>query len=284
MTQEIARKLILKALFKDDWLYNRLVLKGGNALALVYNVGNRSSLDLDFSIEGDFEDTDVVSNRMSNALIATFKEAGVHVFDFKLEQKPRNTSVSWWGGYRAEFKLIPKVLADKLAFRIEDMSRQSLTIDPGSQRRKYTIEISKFEYISEKITKRIEGIDIHVYSPLLLAVEKLRALLQQHPSYTQIPREVKRSRARDFYDIWAISDYFSIKLDMHLSTVKAVFDAKKVDLNLLNKLSDVKALHMASWADVELSVSTDIEAFDFYYDFVNLAAINLYSKWVENLP
>lgn len=159
-----------------------------------------------------------------------------------------------------------------------------ITIDPGSQRRKYTIEISKFEYVADKVVKKVEGVDICVYSPLLLAVEKLRALLQQHPDYPHIPRNLKRSRAGDLYDIWAISDYFSIKLDMHLPIVEAVFNAKKVDLGLLDKLSDVKALHMASWSDVELSVSHDLEDFDFYFDFVNSSAAGLYAKWVKNSP
>lgn len=284
MTQEIARKIILKALYTDCWLYNQLVLKGGNALSIVYNVGNRSSLDLDFSIENDFENIDQVSNRMYSALFSAFKEVETHVFDFKLEQKPKISNTPWWGGYRAEFKLISEARAEDLQYRIQDMRRQSLTVDPGSQRRKYTIEISKFEYISDKVIENVDGVDIYVYSPLLLAVEKLRALLQQHPDYPQIPNNLKRSRARDLYDIWAISDYFSIKLDMYLPTVKAVFDAKKVELILLSKLSEVKDLHMTSWSDVELSVSINLENFDFYFDFVNSLALNLYAKWVENPP
>jgi predicted nucleotidyltransferase component of viral defense system len=103
MTQEEARKSILKAIFSDDWLFNHLVLKGGNALSLIYNVGNRTSLDLDFSIEDDFENLEKVSDCMLKALSSIFSEAGILVFDFKFEQKPRFTNDSWWGGYCAEF-------------------------------------------------------------------------------------------------------------------------------------------------------------------------------------
>jgi hypothetical protein len=201
-----------------------------------------------------------------------------------LEKRPKFTDDPWWGGYTAEFKLISKSLADKLGFRIQDMRLQSLTVDPGSQRRKYTIEISRFEYVAEKVVRKVDGFDIYVYPPLLLAVEKLRALLQQHPDYPLISIDAKRSRARDLYDIWAISDAFSIKLEMHLQTVEAVFNAKKVDLSLLNKLSDLRGLHMASWSDVELSVSNDLEDFDFYFSFVNSSAVNLYTQWVKHSP
>ena len=142
--------LILKALFGDDWLFDHLVLKGGNALSLVYNVGGRSSLDLDFSIEGDFEDSTQVSNRMAGSLSATFEEAGIRVFDFRLEPKPKFGETGTWGGYVAEFKLIPVGLASRLDFRTDNMRRQALTIDPGSQRRRHRVEISKFEYVGVK--------------------------------------------------------------------------------------------------------------------------------------
>ena len=62
MTQIEARKLILKALYQDDWLYSQLVLKGGNALAMIYRVGTRTTLDLDFSIRDDFSNLDYVNN------------------------------------------------------------------------------------------------------------------------------------------------------------------------------------------------------------------------------
>jgi predicted nucleotidyltransferase component of viral defense system len=51
---EQVRKLTITALFSDDELLERLALKGGNALGLVYHLTSRSSFDRDFSIEGDF--------------------------------------------------------------------------------------------------------------------------------------------------------------------------------------------------------------------------------------
>jgi predicted nucleotidyltransferase component of viral defense system len=284
ITQIEARKLILHALYHDNWLYNQLVLKGGNALSMIYGVGLRTSLDLDFSISKDFTDPEEVSDRIEKALIQTFKDQKTLVFDFSFNAKPKKPQNDWWGGYRAEFKLISEALAEKLEYNIEHLRRQSLPVDIGSQKRKYSIEISKFEYIEGHKIEKYEGMDILVYSPLLLAVEKLRALLQQHPEYSQISADVKRSRSRDLYDIWVICDHFAINLGAHLEVVQAVFNAKKVSMDLLRDLETVKALHHASWSDVELSVTGEIEDFDFYFEYVSKFSRELYTKWKIDSP
>ena len=43
------RRIVIIAMFADDTLFNQLVLKGGNALNLIYGIGDRSSLDVDLS-------------------------------------------------------------------------------------------------------------------------------------------------------------------------------------------------------------------------------------------
>ena len=55
-------------------------------------------------------------------------------------------------------------------------------------------------------------------------------------------------------------------------------------MELLNKLDDVKSLHLESWNDVESSIGESIEDFDFYFDYVNREAKKLYSLWKENIP
>ena len=44
------RKLTITALCSDDVLFDQLVLKGGNAISLVYGISPRDSLDVDFSL------------------------------------------------------------------------------------------------------------------------------------------------------------------------------------------------------------------------------------------
>ena len=59
------RRLTIIALFADDELLRLLVLKGGNALTLVYKLSSRASLDLDFSIVRIPRDADQRSELMS---------------------------------------------------------------------------------------------------------------------------------------------------------------------------------------------------------------------------
>ncbi len=284
MTQIEARKLILRALYNDEWLYKQIILKGGNALSMIYGVGMRTSLDLDFSISQDFTNIEEVSNRIEKALIRIFKEQKIMVFDYSFNAKPKESKNDWWGGYRAEFKLVSESLAKDLKYKTENLRRQALPVDIGSQKRIYSIEISKYEYIGDYKIEKYDGMNILVYSPLLLAIEKLRALFQQHPDYKQISANAKRSRSRDLYDIWAICDHFAIDLVAHLEVVKTVFDAKKVSMELLKDLDTVSSLHKTSWADVELSVTGEIEDYDFYFDYVNKSAKELYTKWKINPP
>ena len=62
------RRLVIIAMFSDDVLFEKLVLKGGNAVSLVYRYGARGSLDVDFSIDGEFEDVEDAAKRISKAL------------------------------------------------------------------------------------------------------------------------------------------------------------------------------------------------------------------------
>ncbi len=103
------RRLTIVALFSDDQLFEQLVLKGGNALNLVYGLSPRTSLDLDFSIEKDFADLDDTRKRIFRAVRERFSSAGFVVFDESLEPKPQvpgPNQQAWWGGYEFKFKLI----------------------------------------------------------------------------------------------------------------------------------------------------------------------------------
>jgi predicted nucleotidyltransferase component of viral defense system len=84
------RRLVIVAMFSDDVLFNKLVLKGGNAISLVYSYGARGSLDVDFSIEGDFEDAEDAGKRMIGALKDRFAAAGFELFDYTFGQRPAN--------------------------------------------------------------------------------------------------------------------------------------------------------------------------------------------------
>ena len=108
MDFEAVRKLTITALFSDDQLFDQLVLKGGNAMSLVHGISSRFSLDLDFSLENDFEDIEETTAQMEQALSHRFEAVGFIPFDVKLTPKPSVQGEhlpSWWGGYELHFKL-----------------------------------------------------------------------------------------------------------------------------------------------------------------------------------
>src|SRR5258706_7054219 len=76
---ERIKRLVIVAMFSDDDLMERLVLKGGNALDLVFGVAARASVDVDFSMAGDFdEDLASVHHRLERALVATLRAEKLH--------------------------------------------------------------------------------------------------------------------------------------------------------------------------------------------------------------
>src|SRR5262245_44596237 len=105
------KKLVIIAMFSDDVLMERLVLKGGNALDLIHHISARASVDVDLSIDGDFtsEERLHLRDRIEKALGGTFRPEGYQVFDVKLEEQPQGLMADledFWGGYSIEFKLI----------------------------------------------------------------------------------------------------------------------------------------------------------------------------------
>lgn len=94
MNFEQIRTLVITALFSDQVLYAHLVLKGGNALDLVYGVIDRGSLDIDCSIEGEFEDINDIRRRVFASLEPTFDEHDLVVFDQRFKVAPRSMDLT----------------------------------------------------------------------------------------------------------------------------------------------------------------------------------------------
>ena len=75
-------------------------------MSLVYGISSRTSLDLDFSMEKDFEDLADIQSRMQRALTSRFAPFKLVPFDLKLLPKPSTNDegrIAWWGGYRLDF-------------------------------------------------------------------------------------------------------------------------------------------------------------------------------------
>jgi predicted nucleotidyltransferase component of viral defense system len=281
---EEVRRRILIAMVSDDQLMNELVLKGGDALALVHEVGHRASLDMDFSIATQFQDLARTKDRIFNSLRREFRVVGYVVFDEEFVPKPSQPGANqpdWWGGYYIEFKLIDSAAHARLGGGLDALRRNAAVIGPR-QKRKYTIDISKNEYCASKVRKEIDGYIIYVYSLEMIAIEKLRAICQQMPGYTITTRN-KSPRARDFYDIHEIVQQTHVELlsDANKELFRHIFAAKHVPIELLWDIKKTRDFHEPDWPAVEASIVGDRQTFSYYFDYVVDLVSALKSSWVE---
>ena len=101
---EKIKRLAVMAMFSDDELLEELVLKGGNAMALIHRLSARASVDIDFSMKLDFpEGVEATLKRLSAALEKTFRAAAYEAFDIKMEERPGTMSedlAGFWGWVR----------------------------------------------------------------------------------------------------------------------------------------------------------------------------------------
>lgn len=284
------KTIALLAMVSDDDLMNLLVLKGGNALDLVYKLNGRSSLDLDFSMEGRISDIDrpVLVEKIMRALESNFLENGLVAFDIKFADRPPEITSdmeSFWGGYRVEFKVIDVKSYEKAGGNIESLRRQSEIISPH-QGKKFYIDISRFEYCGGKQPEDVDGYTVYVYTPVMIVIEKLRAICQQMPEYAAVVNNPSRSaRARDFFDIVVTLKKFDIDFESeeNIELLKKIFVAKRVPLNFLGLIRNYREYHRPDFASVIATVPSNfaLKEFDFYFDYVADVAEKLKPFWIE---
>ena len=286
---ETIKKAGIVAMFADDDLMDLMVLKGGNAMDVVLGVNSRASVDLDFSI-GDDLDHEVVGPKLDRALKSTFDLHGYVAFDVKLIPRPGKMPdelTSFWGGYLVEFKLISKRRAIEVDHDVETMRREAIRLGEGS---KFTIDISRHEYVDGKLERELDGYRIFVYSPEMIVCEKLRAICQQMPEYASVIRRngLGNQRARDFVDIEALVGKFGVDLasDRAKHIVKEMFALKRVPLDLLGLIPGTKDFHALGFEEVRAAIrpGVKVEPFDYYFDFVIDQCSRLEALWHMKPP
>lgn len=273
---EQIKKLAIIAMFSDDELMDMLVLKGGNVLDLIYGISARSSIDIDLSMESEFGENklDSIKVKIRKVLEDTFQEAGYVVFDIKFVETPQKITPDikdFWGGYEIDFKVIEKTKYPDLEKNIDSLRRNALVVGPNNRKR-FFIQISKFEFCDKKQEYDIEGYRIYLYSPEMIVFEKLRAICQQMPEYRKLVKSRHQTaRARDFVDIYYLLKEYKIETDSreNIELLKCIFNAKRVPLELLGKIKDYKEFHRQDFEAVKDTVKAGIKLkdFDFYFDY-----------------
>jgi hypothetical protein len=284
------KKAVIKAMFSDDEIMEKLVLKGGNAIDLIYGMAQRSSLDLDFSMEDDFDETKLkeISSRLEFQIKAGLSEIGYEAFDIRLSKRPSEIDEQlrdFWGGYQLKFKLIECAKKSAIENNINTIRRNASVVGPN-QRKIFTIDISRFEYVKDKIKRELDGYIIYVYAPELMICEKLRSICQQMDEYRIIVKSKnKTARARDFFDIYTLQEHFKFDLKDGRITdlIRAVFAAKKVPLFLLGKIDEAREFHREDFISVKDTVinSAELKDFDYYFDYVIDICKALKPLWIE---
>lgn len=275
MNLEVIKKLTLRALMSDKNLFYRLVLKGGNALQIVHQVINRSSIDIDFSIEGDFNEVELenMEIKLKNIFDDTFSKEGLKVFDVKFIHKPKKGDIPEWKGYNIEFKTIEKDKYENFATD-EERRRNAIKIDINKQSPKFTVDISAYEYVNDATKVEIDGVVIKVYTLDMILLEKLRALCQTMLGYKEIVSTINpnKKRARDIYDIYQIYKIVGESIGDRKELLEEIFKAKQVPLSLLNNMEELRDKNRLDWetvlADIPNAEKKDMKEYDYYFDKV----------------
>ncbi|MEZ6009339.1 MAG: nucleotidyl transferase AbiEii/AbiGii toxin family protein [Planctomycetota bacterium] len=284
------RREFIRAIAEDDYLHRELVLKGGNALDLVHGIGGRASLDLDYSMRGDAEDQELLSRRILAALGTRLSTHGLRLFDGKFQRRPSTDSEERgpkWGGYTVEFKVIQEHKAKALLDEMNAMRREALSVTGHPQaERRFRVELSTYEHCDPIEDVPLEGGYVcRVYTPELIAAEKLRSLCQQMDEYPM--RSHPTPRARDFYDLHAVITSRGVELSeesMH-ELIEIVFAAKDVPTSLLGQLRTYRDFHEEDWPSVRDSIPADkVPDFDYYFAFVLSEIRKLEPLWYVDLP
>jgi Nucleotidyl transferase AbiEii toxin, Type IV TA system len=276
------RSLVIVALFAEDQLLEQLVLKGGNAINLIYGYGSRSSLDIDCSIDGDFANPDQIGNLLFRTLGTRFRERGLEVFDFSFGPRPsiqRQEADDRWGGYAAEFKIIERAHLENAEGNLDRMRRTAVEIGARHQRT-FRVDFSKYEFCAQKRQDELLDYAIYVYTPEMLSLEKLRAICQQMEEYPL--RRNRTPRARDFYDIYVVLTEGKVDWAHQecLGVARSIFAAKDVSPRLIELIPRYRDFHQQDWPSVENSVSERLQEFDFYVDFVVTQSSKLQPLWI----
>lgn len=271
----------------DDELMERLVLKGGNALDIIHRVSMRASVDVDFSMQGDFPPGEVESfrARVEKALQETFRAASYEAFDVRMEERPEGITpdmAGFWGGYGIEFKLIEKGNFDRFHPNIDELRRHAIRLGQGQ---KFLIDISRFEYITGKQSHDLDGYQVFVYSPQMIVCEKLRAICQQMPEYGPVVKRNRpgAARARDFLDIYTLVDELDLDVvsEENQALLVAIFAAKRVPLEFLDRIQNYREFHRIDFPAVRATVKpgAKVAEFDVYFDFVVQVVERLKPLW-----
>ena len=76
--------------------------------------------------------------------------------------------------------------------------------------RSFPIDISKHEYVDEKVSEIVDDLTVYAYSPQMLVAEKLQGHLPADARVHELLKKHASPRGRDFLDIHTVAEYFKV--------------------------------------------------------------------------
>jgi predicted nucleotidyltransferase component of viral defense system len=249
--------VVLTSIGSSAELFARLALKGGNALRFVH--GNlRSTLDLDFTAEGDFpDDSESIRTLLNSALRGAERQFQVKARCQKVNRNPKNPQAT-----------LP-TYAVTVCFQLPG-DRYYQNFD---ERKNFAevveLEISLNDVLCETIEQRLSATThpVRVCSLEDILAEKLRALLQQLIRGRNRPQDVYdiASRMRemgDKVDILKVTKFLISKSDARgIEPRKSSYNDEVRNFALVNYEVEIRAQATAfipfdeAWAEVISLVS-----------------------------
>lgn len=270
------RKLIVVAVFSVDELFEHGVLKGGNALDLVYDVSPRASFDIDVSLPRDSDSfRELIRVDLKESLNRVFLGNGIEVRGYSVHEPEKQTRPGLGGiggGYGVSFYLINH--ESKLKIEYDAVTLTDISANTERKKHPFLIDFSVSEFCELKVDQPIvvEGLEflIRVYTPEMLVIEKIRALCQSMPDAdfkTPLP-----PRAKDVIDIYVLCEEFQIDLHSveNIGLFKIIFEIKKVPISLVPKIKACREFHRGNFDSVRDTVYPNfgLKNFDFYFDYL----------------
>lgn len=297
MDQREIRDTVILSIFGEDELYDKLTLKGGNALA-VQGVNTRASQDIDLSISNNISmDEKTYKPIFQKTLEEGFLERGLKIINFSFKAKPRskneivqahndnpkNFNKIVWGGYHIKFGIMELSKYEKLKKQnIKNLGAHAL--NTFQNKKNIEIDLSRGEYTDNREAKILDGYTIFVYTPLMIIYEKIRASCQQLPEYKINGNKV---RARDLFDIYnLIISNENLKEEVenpnNFYILKNMFILKGVSIDLLNKFPNYKETLRRDYQDNVINQinkkKDEIPNFDFLMSYVNNMFQNIFKN------
>lgn len=262
--EDVVKETVI-GLFSAPVVWDALVLKGGAALRMGEGIESRMSLDIDLSARDQIIDPSHFFAEAVKAIKHRFEPLGYDVVDAKHGTRPKRPIRDDWRGWEFTFKL------SDVEFKGEPLNRRikSALIPTGSNSSRIMVQISEGEFTDLTKEIKINGVSIKLYSEILIILEKIRAICQQHPKYKH---SLNKNRARDYYDIFQVYRKYRRVKGFHDELKKfivPVFEAKEVPLGLLDDgMFDVDFLttQKLGFPSVRDTVSGPLEEFDYYVE------------------